>query len=221
MRFTRKNPMKLRHTITIVAIMLFTLILLRHINHSEDIKPNKPFSTFPKTIGKWNGTESRFEQKIYDALGVDDSFLGHFRTSDGRYIQLYVGFYQSQKEGELIHSPKNCMPGDGWNITDTAIVKVNIPNNTPPETDVIKLDLSNGNEKQVVLYWYQSRGRFVASEYWEKIYLVIDSITKSRTDGSFVRLIAPVINNDEEKALNDLKDFASQLVPVLQNYLPS
>jgi EpsI family protein len=212
--------MKFKNTIVIVIIMLLTLVSLRYVNHSEEIKPNKPLLTFPKIIGKWNGTESRFEQKIYDTLGVDDSFLGHFRTSDGRYVQLYVGFYQSQKEGELIHSPKNCMPGEGWNIADTAIVKVNIPNNSPPEINVIKLDLSNGNEKQVVLYWYQSRGRFVSSEYWEKIYLVIDSIFRRRTDGSFVRLIAPVINGNEEKALTDLKDFASALVPVLQEYLP-
>lgn len=201
--------------------MLFTLIFLRYINHSEEIQTNKPFSTFPKEIGEWDGTEGRFDQDVYDALGVDDSFLGHYRTSDNRYVQLYIGFYQSQREGELIHSPKNCMPGGGWNITDTSIVALDIPGNVPSKIDVIRLDLSNGREKQVVLYWYQSRGRFVASEYWEKIYLVIDSITKRRTDGSFVRLIAPVINNDEEKVLKDLKDFASQLIPVLQEYLPN
>jgi EpsI family protein len=112
------------------------------------------------------------------------------------------------------------MPGGGWNITDTSIVELDIPGNKPSNIDVIRLDLSNGRERQVVLYWYQSRGRFVASEYWEKIYLVIDSITKRRTDGSFVRLIAPVINENEEKALKDLKDFASKLVPVLQEFLP-
>ncbi|NLD37654.1 MAG: EpsI family protein [Desulfatiglans sp.] len=209
-----------KRTTIIVVIMLFTLVFLRYINHSEEIKPNKPFSTFPKKIGEWEGKEGRFDQSVYDALGVDDSYLGHFHTPDGRYVQLYVGFYQSQKEGELIHSPKNCMPGGGWNITGTSIVELNIPGNVPSNIDVIRLDLLNGRERQVAFYWYQSRGRFVISEYWEKIYLVIDSITKRRTDGSFVRLIAPVINNDEEKALADLKDFASQLVPVLQEFLP-
>jgi EpsI family protein len=212
--------MKLKHTIIIIVIMLFTLIFLRYINHSEEIQPNKPFSTFPKEIGEWEGTEGRFDQDVYDMLGVDDSFLGHYRTPDNRYVQLYIGFYQSQKEGAGIHSPKNCMPGGGWNITNTSIVKLDIPGNVPSKIDVIRLDLSNGREKQVVLYWYQSNGRYIASEYWQKIYLVIDSITKRRTDGSFVRLIAPVINENEEKALADLKDFASQLVPVLQEYLP-
>ena len=113
------------------------------------------------------------------------------------------------------------MPGGGWNITDTSIEVLKVPGNSPDKINVIKLDISNGREKQVVLYWYQSRGRFISSEYWQKIYLVIDSIAKKRTDGSFVRLITPVINGNEEKALTDLKDFARLLVPVLQEYLPS
>lgn len=215
-----EKTMSIKNTIIIIAILLFTLFFLRSVNHSEDMKPNKPFSTFPKKIGEWQGRESRFDQQVYDVLGVDDSFLGHYQTPDGRYVQVYIGFYQSQKEGDLIHSPKNCLPGGGWNITDTLIEKLDIPGNTPTEIDVIKLDLSNGREKQVVLYWYQSRGRFISSEYWQKIYLVIDSIAKKRTDGSFVRLIAPIVKGNEEKALSDLKDFARVLIPVLKEYLP-
>ena len=199
---------------------MFTMVFLKYINYSEDVEPNKPFSTFPRQIGEWKGTESRFDQNIYDALGVDDSFLGNYQTPDGRYVQLYVGFYQSQREGNLIHSPKNCMPGDGWNITNTSIEELAIPGNSPSKIKVIKLDLEKDARKQLVLYWFQSRGRFISSEYWQKIYLVIDSMTKRRTDGSFVRLIAPVINGNKDKALKDLKDFASELVPVLQEYLP-
>lgn len=213
--------MKYKNTIIIVIIMLVTMFSLKYVSLSENIKPNKPFSTFPKKIGEWVGTEGRFDQKVYDLLGVDDSFLANYNTADGRSVQLYVGFYQSQKEGDIIHSPKNCMPGGGWNITKTEIKKVAIPDNNPPEIKAIKLDLEKGTEKQIVLYWFQSRGRFISSEYWQKIYLVIDSITRRRTDGAFVRLIAYVRDKDEEKALADLKDFAGQLIPILQEYLPS
>ena len=73
--------MKIKHTIIIVAIMLFTMVFLRYINHSEDIKPNKPLSTFPKEIGEWKGSEGRFDQQVYDVLGVDDSFLAGYRNS--------------------------------------------------------------------------------------------------------------------------------------------
>ena len=91
--------------------MILTFFLLQYLSHGEDIHPNKPLSDFPRQISEWTGQEDHFDESIYTALGVDDSFLGHYRTPDGRYIQLYIGFHQSQREGDLIHSPKNCMPG--------------------------------------------------------------------------------------------------------------
>ena len=213
--------MSLKHTLIASVIMILTMVSLNYISHAEIINPNKPFSTFPKQIGEWKGVESRFDQEIYDVLGVDDSILSNYSTSDGRHVQLYIGFYQSQKEGDLIHSPKNCMPGGGWNIVQTSLVEIPMQNTDSGKAKTIKLILQNGSQKQVVLYWYQSRGRIISSEYLQKIYLVIDAITRHRTDGSFVRLIAPVTNGDEEKALNTLKDFATQLMPILTEYIPS
>ena len=95
------------------TVMILTMFCLRYLSHAENVKPNKPFSSFPKQIGEWVGRESRFDERIYAKLGVDDSFLAHYRTSDGHQVELYIGFYQSQREGDLIHSPKNCMPGAG------------------------------------------------------------------------------------------------------------
>lgn len=204
--------------------MILAMVLLNylnHSNHSENICPIKPFSTFPKQIGEWTGQEYHFEAEIYNILGVDDSFSGEYRTSDGRQVQFYIGFYQSQRQGDLIHSPKHCMPGAGWNIIKTHIEELIIPNTNPGKIESIKLVLQKGAQKQVVLYWFQSRGRIINSEYKQKIYLVIDSIVRHRTDGSFVRLITPVSNDDEDNALNTLKDFALQLVPILNEYIPS
>ncbi|WP_232364241.1 exosortase C-terminal domain/associated protein EpsI [Desulforapulum autotrophicum] len=182
---------------------------------------NKPFDTFPMTIGPWTGTTSTFDQKVYDILGVEDSILASYETPDGRDVQLYVGFYQSQKEGDLIHSPKNCMPGSGWNILRSSIEPVDVgQNNNGKNINVIKLILVKDSQKQVVLYWFQSRGRIISSEYMQKIWLVIDSITKHRTDGSFVRLISPVVEN-EDKTLEILKDFTKQIYPYLNEYIPS
>ncbi|ACN15076.1 hypothetical protein HRM2_19750 [Desulforapulum autotrophicum HRM2] len=173
------------------------------------------------TIGPWTGTTSTFDQKVYDILGVEDSILASYETPDGRDVQLYVGFYQSQKEGDLIHSPKNCMPGSGWNILRSSIEPVDVgQNNNGKNINVIKLILVKDSQKQVVLYWFQSRGRIISSEYMQKIWLVIDSITKHRTDGSFVRLISPVVEN-EDKTLEILKDFTKQIYPYLNEYIPS
>lgn len=203
------------------ALMILTMACLRYMSHVEDIIPNKSFSTFPKQIGEWAGKEECFDKRIYDILGVDDSFLCNYYTSDGRQVHLYIGFYRSQREGDLIHSPKHCMPGAGWNIIKTSLEELKIPNHNPGRIKSIKLILEKGAQRQVVLYWFQSRGRFISSEYMQKIYLVLDSIIKHRTDGSFVRLIAPVINVDEEKTVKDLKDFAKLLIPILQEYIPS
>ncbi len=75
-------------------------------------------------------------------------------------------------------------------------------------------------QKQIVLYWFQSGGRIIASEYMQKIWMVTDSITRHRTDGSFIRLTAPVVN-DEQASLNQLKEFIRHLMPILQEYIPS
>ncbi len=190
------------------------------MGHGESMQAKKKFSTFPKQVGAWIGKESFFEQKIYDKLGVDDSVLISYKSNDTREVQLYVGYYESQREGDLIHSPKNCMPGSGWNITDTSLEEIIIPGNKTKKIKAIKLILEKGINKQVVLYWFQSRGRFIASEYWQKIYLVWDAIFKNRTDGSFVRLIAPVNDKGVESATDHLKSFAVAVIPILNEYIP-
>ncbi len=213
--------MSIKHTVIASVLMLFTAALLHVISQTENIYPNKPFGTFPKQIGPWQGEEHFFQDKIYAVLGVDDSFLASYRHADNHLVQLYIGFYQSQREGDLIHSPKNCMPGAGWNIIQTSIETVDGFDTDPNPRQLIKLVLQKGERKQIVLYWFQSRGRIIASEYWQKIYLVWDAITRQRTDGAFVRLIAPVQNGDAERAWTDLKRFARLLDPVLSEYLPS
>jgi EpsI family protein len=197
------------------------MICVHYMSHSEDVKLNKPFPTFPKKIGEWTGKEEHFDQAVYDVLGVSDSYLADYFNHEGSNVQLYIGYYKSQKEGQQIHSPKNCMPGSGWNITETSLEDITLKGDVSKKIKVIKLLLEKDRQKQVVLYWYQSNGRFISSEYSQRIYLVIDSVTRHRTDGSFVRLISPVINNDEEMAVKHLKDFTSELIPILKEYIPS
>jgi len=199
--------------------MLITAAVTGFASHSERIKPNKPFSEFPLEIDQWKGQKGELDQEVYNILGVEDYILANYRKTSGATVNLYVGFYQSQKEGDIIHSPKNCMPGSGWNITDTSIETINMAD-TEKSINVIKLLLQKGAEKQVVLYWFQSRGRIISSEYMQKIWLVVDSVTKQRTDGSFVRLTSPV-TIDEKTTVRVLKDFANKIYPYLNEHIPS
>ena len=134
-------------------------------------------------------------------------------------MSLYVGFYQSQSKGDLIHSPKNCMPGSGWNIVQSSAIPIDLPKNHKT-IKIARLLLAKGGQKQVVYYWFQSRGRIISSEYMQKIWLVLDSITKNRTDGSFIRLIAPVIKN-ETTAEMLLTQFTDEVYPVLNQFIPN
>lgn len=210
--------MSLKHTVIASVLMLVSLAGLRYFSHSEEIHPNKAFSAFPRQIGSWEGKEQFFDQKVYEVLGVSDSFLANYSSPEGKSVNLYIGFYQSQREGELIHSPKNCMPGAGWNISRSTIEELETPGFHSGKIRVIKLILEKGNHKQVMLYWFHARGRIISSEYMQKIYLVIDSMTRHRTDESFVRLIS---YGDEKEALNTLREFAKQLMPILHEYIPS
>ena len=215
-----KYKLPLMRSIIVSLLMVSTGFYIFSMSHGEAVPLRKTFSSFPKKINEWIGREESFDEEIYKILGVDDSILISYHSPDGKNVQLYTGYYHSQREGDIIHSPKNCMPGSGWNITDTSFENLTVSAATPPKIRVIKLILEKGISKQVVLYWFQSRGRFISSEYWQKIYLVWDAILKNRTDGSFVRLIAPVQNGDVELTTGYLKLFAENMIPILGEYLP-
>ena len=159
------------------------------------------------------------DEKVYNILGVEDYIMANFSKGAGQAVNLYVGFYQSQSKGDLIHSPKNCMPGAGWNIVQSSAIPIDLPKSGKTIT-IARLLLNKDGQNQVVYYWFQSRGRIISSEYMQKIWLVLDSITKNRTDGSFVRLIAPVIKNETETEVL-LTQFADDIFPILNQFIPN
>ncbi len=159
------------------------------------------------------------DEKVYNILGVEDYIISNFSKGPGQAVNFYVGFYQSQSKGDLIHSPKNCMPGSGWNIVQSSSIPINLPK-SGKTIKIARLLLNKDGQKQVVYYWFQSRGRIISSEYMQKIWLVLDSITKNRTDGSFVRLIAPVIKNETETEVL-LSQFADEVYPILNQFIPN
>lgn len=210
------NP---KHTAIIVLLLLSTAGLATLFSHSERIKPNRPFSQFPNEIGDWSGVTSQMDEKVYNILGVEDYIIANFSKGPGQTVNFYVGFYQSQSKGDLIHSPKNCMPGSGWNIVQSSAIPIRLPK-SGKTIKIARLLLNKDGQKQIVYYWFHSRGRIISSEYMQKIWLVLDSITKNRTDGSFVRLIAPVIKNEADTEVL-LTQFADEVYPVLNQFIPN
>jgi len=209
-------------TTILTSIMLATSIFTAYLSKADDQPPLKSLSTFPMQIGEWHGKPARFEDKIYQALGVDDSILAYYQQlQTTNNIELYIGYYQSQREGDIIHSPKNCMPGAGWNIASIEPISLDITITNGKPIKINKVILQNGNQKHLMFYWFHSRGRVISSEYAQKIFLVWDSILRHRTDGSFVRLISSINDRNEYQVTEDFKQFTQHLFPVLSDFIPN
>jgi EpsI family protein len=211
----------LRELVIAMVILIAAGFLLRSISHGEETPLHKSLATFPLRIDPWDGTEQTFEANILQALKVDDYLLRQYRDGETTSIGLYVGYYKSMRQGSTYHSPKNCLPGSGWYFVDTGKTHLAVVDRHEQPVEINKFVIQKGLDKQLVLYWYQDRGRIITSEYWAKIYMVVDAIMRNRTDGAFVRITMPFTGQSETETLEQAKTFAEQILPLLQEYLPS
>ena len=182
-----------------------------------------PFAAFPMDIDHWHGENlPPIEPRILAVLGVDDYLSRGYYTADRTSaIGLYMGYYGSQRQGDTMHSPLNCLPGAGWE----PLSQTRIPIRVASGTDIVvnRYVVQKGLERQLVLYWYQSHGRVVASEYWSRLYLIHDAVRLNRSDGTLVRIIAPIAAGTEDDgaaAEQEATRFVQALFPTLRDYLP-
>jgi len=206
----------------VAAVLLASAGVIARASQAEPVPVRESFATFPLALGKWAGRpDPPFTQHVLDVLGVDDYMSRTYVSTDKRAANLYVGFYEKQREGDTIHSPLNCLPGAGWEpISKT---RVTVHNQAGQPVEVNQLLIEKGIDHQLVLYWYQSHGRTVASEYWGKTYLVLDALRMNRTDGAMVRVIASVgdhIDEGQPRAASIVREFAETVFPLLTRYLP-
>ena len=203
-----------------IAVLAGATMLLHVVSHGEAVPLRTPLAHIPFALGVWQGRDLPLEQRIVDALGVDDyvSRVYGGRGPDRSPLFLYVGYYKSQRSGKLIHSPKNCLPGAGWEPVSSGRINLALPDGRSRSVNLYVVE--NGLERQVVVYWYQSHGRIIASEYWGKIYMVVDALRFNRTDAALVRVSTPV-GADEARARERSLEFASRLVGQLKDSIPN
>ncbi len=174
----------------------------------------------PAVVGQWRqtGPDERFDAETEQVLGADDYLARRYADATGTSLSFYVGYYASQRQGRTYHSPLNCLPGAGWTMSDYQNLTVPpVDGNTP--FSVNRYVVTNGVQREVILYWYQGRGRAVASEYWGKIYTVLDSVRYRRSDGAMVRVMVPATTSDDQATQTALT-FAAQIAPRLSAYIP-
>jgi len=197
-----------------------TFFLLQNVSGTHRTPIKQPLAKFPTTLGDWQAKSAReSSEAVIKMLGVDDYIEYNYAAPNGQSVNFYAAFYESVGTGGGYHSPKNCIPGGGWGIDAVKTVTIQPKGSQVPVT-VAEMIIRNRNEYQVVMYWYQNRGRVISSEYWEKYYLVLDAILKKRRDGTFVRLMMPAPNGDIQQAEKVLEQFAAQAVTKLDNFLP-
>jgi EpsI family protein len=204
-----------------------------YLGRAERIEPvaiRESFHKFPMQIGSWRGERAAdFDSKILTILGVDEYLNRIYRSDDKAPVGLYIGYYQSQRQGDSIHSPMNCLPGAGWLPVSKSQATIPVATSTKAvgeerQITVNRYVIQKGEHKQVVLYWYQSQGRVIASEYWSKVYMVLDAMRTNRTDASLVRVIVPTADlsaGAEAAAHRRAVEFVQRMFPLLGEYLPS
>lgn len=187
----------------------------------ETRAPRRPLVEFPSEVGGWrqSGRDVRFDAATEAVLRADDYVSRDYVSADGATpASLYVGYYETQRKGATYHSPLNCLPGSGWILNDPGRVEIK-PADGSHAFEANRFIIEHGSDRQLMIYWYQGRGRAVASEYVDKAYTVFDSIRRRRSDGSMVRVLVPV-RGSEKEALERATQFASQVEPQLSAYVP-
>ena len=210
-----------RFSYILTVVILLAAGALNYYFTKPDISlPRKSLAEFPTFLGDWSAiSDHKIDDQSMKVLQVDDYFMRDYTNSKGEVIGLYVGYFKSQREGKGIHSPRQCLPGAGWIPVNTEVCRMALPGHNPETAPVNKFLMGKGLDRQLYVFWYDGRGRIYASEYWNKIYLIWDGLTKKRTDGALVRVNSPVLGNTED-ALKTQSDFIKLFLPLLKEYIP-
>jgi exosortase D (VPLPA-CTERM-specific) len=215
----RKIPTTfLAASLLLVCFVAVTTLLPRH----AEIYPHRAsFLQYPMQLGDWRGRSSSLDGIYSDALKLDDYLLADYVASGAYPVNLYIAFYNSQRKGEAVHSPRSCLPGGGWQMHDFGQRVLGGVAIDGAPLRVNRALIEQGDQRELVYYWFQQRGRTITNEFAVKWFLFWDALTRHRTDGALVRLITPLRpGSDVVDADRALVDMAKQVAPTLTSYVP-
>ncbi len=202
-------------SVAIISISLLTIFMISQFldKRAENHAVPSEFVNFPSKIGEWQGQHQPMDLAVRNSLGMTDYLLLDFFNEQDALINLYVAYYETQRKGVSPHSPKVCIPGGGWEITEFERIELD----GQPLNRVI---IQKGQDSQLVYYWFEGRGRVIANEYVNKWYLLVDALTKNRTDGSLIRLVTPIYDEQNiQQADQRLQEFMQTIDPALGRFI--
>lgn len=214
-----KSTITSAQTVVLCTTLLFGGVFINWLQNRGELRTNRlSLKEMPRTIGIWEhkGGDARFDAVTETVLGASDYVMRYYFSPEG-YINFYVGYYASQRTGATYHSPQNCLPGSGWEMKEPGLVEIKKSDGRNFMAN--RYIVQNGDQRQILIYWYQGRGRATANEYMDKIYTSWDSFMTRRSDGAMVRILIPAGTN-EEKALQAATEFSSQVANHISAFVP-
>jgi EpsI family protein len=211
---------KFVRVLTLILLVQAGLFYAASRGESAILAP--PLNRFPATVGVWTLIqEGAIEKEVLDILRADDTLTRYYGSPEGS-ANLFIAFFQSQRTGQSPHSPKNCLPGSGWQPSESGRVDLPIveADGQKSSIHINRYLVAKGDSQSLVLYWYQSQGRVIADEFAAKFYLISDSIRKHRSDTALVRVVVPIVQGRVAQADKIGDDFVEAMYPAVRNYLP-
>jgi EpsI family protein len=212
----------------VIVLLASTAFVLQSRGDADLIPVSQPLSQMPEHFGGWTAQDVPLTDDTLAVLGQGD-FLNRVYTSPPASasssttrlapISLFIGYFPSQRTGQTMHSPQNCLPGAGWTFDSQRYTSLEDINGK--QYKVGEYVISNGDIKQFVIYWYQAHGRSIPNEYKAKLYMVADAIRMNRTDGALVRVITQVLPSESlDSARERATQFTQQMAPNLPRFIP-
>ena len=198
------------------AVLIGGIFATHSFKPKEAAGLQRPLDEFPSAIGISRSEDRPFDQPVVRAIGADD-YINRVYLGSTPPIELYIGYYKDQRSGDKIHSPKNCLPGSGWEPIHSTRVQIGSEGGVPVLVNGYLV--AQGTKRDMVLYWYQSHGRIVASEYWAKFLLIADGLKNRPTDGAMIRIWTTAADG-EDIAQARAVDFAHRVYPHVDEFLP-
>ncbi|HEX6820864.1 MAG TPA: EpsI family protein [Candidatus Sulfotelmatobacter sp.] len=198
-----------------------TAIFMQAHNRQEVFPRRQDLQAFPVTLGPWLGTDTPIDKDALEVLGKGEFLLRVYQNQEQAQpvVDLFIAYYRSQRTGETPHSPQHCLPGSGWAPIENTRIKLSMPGHEP--FPVNRYVISKQDARQIVLYWFWAHNRGVASEYWNKYYLVADSIKMNRSDGALIRITSPIQPGETADAAQQrISPFVNSILPLLDDYIP-
>ena len=215
-----------RYAVVLLMLLGSTGVLLSR-GDTDRVPVSAPLSEMPEQIGSWHGSDIAIADDVLAILGKGD-FLNRIYsggTADAvnhgvTPISLFIGYFATQRTGQAIHSPQNCLPGAGWTFQSSRYGTLKADDGR--SVNVGEYVIANGESKQFVLYWYQAHGRSIPNEYVSKAYMVADAMRLRRTDGAIVRVITMIAPNEtQDEARERVFEFTAQVAPMLPRFIPN